>query len=259
VTAKLALAQVNAGEAEPQLSDGELAQLFRSERCEQAREALVCRYGPMVRALVYRYQLPAQYYEDLLQVGYLGLVKAINNFDPSVCEDLRPYAHACVSGEIKRFFRDKRWLMRVSRHHQELLLRARRAQADLAATLGGLPTDDEVANHLNVSADDLRRAYQAHDGFAPESLDAPLSGPGERETGDLIGADDTRIDHTVDMDAVRLYWGELPWVQRQILLMRFYGNMTQQQVADRLQCSQMHVSRSQTKALAFLRSRLLAD
>jgi RNA polymerase sigma-B factor len=86
-----------------------------------------------------------------------------------------------------------------------------------------------------------------------------LSRSSERETGDLVGADDPRIDHTVDMDTVRRHWDELPWLQRQVPLMRFYGNMTQQQVADRLHCSQMHVSRSQTKALAFLRSRLLTD
>ena len=149
--------------------------------------------------------------------------------------------------------------MRVSRRDQELLLGARRARAELAAELGGLPTDQQVADHLMVSTDDLRHAYQAHEAFAPDSLDAPVPGFSDQETGDLIGADDTEIDRTVDMDAVRRHWDELPWMQRQILLMRFYGNMTQNQVAERLHCSQMHVSRLQTKALAFLRSRLLAD
>ena len=75
----------------------------------------------------------------------------------------------------------------------------------------------------------------------------------------MPAADDTALDHTVDMNAVRAHWHELPWMQRRILLMRFYGNMTQSQVADRLHCSQMHVSRLQTKALTFLRDRLLAD
>jgi RNA polymerase sigma-B factor len=213
----------------------------------------------MVRSVALQYKLPTQYYEDLIQAGYVGLVKAINNFDPAISEDLKPYAHACVAGEIKRFFRDKRWLIRVSRSDQELLLRAKRAQAELTAELGTMPTDDQVAGRLNVSGDDLRRAYQANNAFAPDSLDEPISGSDQREKSELIGAHDTRIDYTVDMQAVRQHWAELPWTQGQILLMRFYGNMTQQQVADRLHCSQMHVSRSQTKALVFLRGRLLAD
>jgi RNA polymerase sigma-B factor len=213
----------------------------------------------MVRSLALRYQLPAQYYEDLIQVGYVGLLKAINNFDPAISENLRPYAHACVSGEIKRFFRDKRWLIRVGRHDQELLLGAKQAQASLAAEVGGVPTDEQVADWLNVSADALRQAYRAHDAFAPGSLDAPVPGNDDREIGELVGSDDPAIERSMDMDAIRRHWHELPRLQRRILLMRFYGNMTQCQVADRLHCSQMHVSRLQTRALAFLRERLLAE
>jgi RNA polymerase sigma-B factor len=242
------------------LTDHELTRLVQQpERREQALEALVYRYEPLVRTLAHQYQLPARYHEDLIQVGYLGLIKAITNFDAAIRDDLRPYAHACVSGEIKRFFRDKRWMIRVRRTDQELLLRARQAEGALAAELAGSPTDEQVADRLNVSTDDLRRAYQAKDAFAPESLDATPFGVGDRATGDLLGAEDTGIDHTIDMDALRLHWGELPWLQRQVLLMRFYGNMSQSQVADRLHCSQMHVSRLQARALAFLRGRLLAE
>jgi RNA polymerase sigma-B factor len=247
-------------EAEPQLSDHDLARLLQDpERRRQACEALVLRYRSMIRTIAYHYQLPAQYQEDLLQVGYLGLMKAINNYDPAISDDLKPYARSCIIGEIKRFFRDKRWVMRVSRHDQELLLRAKQAQADLTAVLGRPPTDVQVAAQLNVSTDDLRHAYQAHEGFAPASLDAPRPGSDEWETGDVVGADDVAFDHRVDMNAVRWHWDELPRRQQQILLMRFYGNMSQIQVASRLRCSQMHVSRQQAKALAFLRDRLLSD
>jgi RNA polymerase sigma-B factor len=219
----------------------------------------VSRYQALVRKSAHQYQLPAQYYEDLVQVGYLGLMKAINNFDPAVRQDLKPYAHSCVTGEIKRFFRDKRWLIRVSRTDQELFLNARKAQDDLANELGATPTDEQVAGRLNVSVGALRHAYQAHDAFAPESLDAPVSTSDDRGSGDLIGADDSALDRAVDMDAVRLHWDELPGAQQQILLMRFYGNMTQAQVAEHLACSQMHVSRLQSRALAFLRNRLMSD
>lgn len=242
------------------LSDAELAKLLDDpDHGDDARTALVSRYQGLVRASAHQYQLPAQYYEDLEQVGFLGLMKAINNFDPDVRQELKPYAHSCVTGEIKRFFRDKRWLIRVSRTDQELFLNARKAQAELGAELGATPTDEQIAAHLNVSADALRHAYQAHEAFAPESLDAPVSVSDDRDSGDLLGADDAALDITVDMDAVRLHWDELPHAQQQILLMRFYGNMTQAQVADKLDCSQMHVSRLQSRALAFLRKRLTSD
>ena len=242
------------------LSDAELALLLNDPvRGDDARVALVTRYQSLVRNSAHQYQLPAQYYEDLVQVGYLGLMKAINNFDPTVREDLKPYAHSCVTGEIKRFFRDKRWLIRVSRTDQELFLNAKKAHAELSGELGATPTDDQVAAHLNVTVEALRHAYQAHEAFAPESLDAPVSSSDERDSGDLIGTDDSALDRAVDMDAVRLHWDELPVPQQQILLMRFYGNMTQAQVAERLACSQMHVSRLQSRALAFLRKRLMSD
>ena len=242
------------------MSDGELGRLLRDPaQRDRAREALVYRYGALVRAVAYQYQLPAQYYEDLVQVGYLGLMKAINSFDPAIRPDLQPYARACVAGEIKRFFRDKRWLIKVSRTDQELLLSAKKANAELTAELGGTPTDDQVASRLNVSVDALRHAYRAADAFAPESLDAPVSAADERDAGDLIGSDDAQIEQAVDMDAIRQHWDELPWVQRKVLLMRFYGNMTQSQVASRLHISQMHVSRLQAQALAFLRGRLRAE
>jgi RNA polymerase sigma-B factor len=245
----------NSGQAE--LSDGELARrLHDPDGHDAALETLVYRYQPMVRAIAHQYQLPAQHYEDLIQVGYVGLMKAINSFDPAIRPDLQPFARACVAGEIKRYFRDKRWLIRVSRSDQELLLAARKAQAELAAEVGGTPTDDQVAGRLGVTTEKLRHAYQAHQAFAPGSIDTPVGADDDRAVGDLIGAEDPQLDHSDAMDAVQQHWGQLPVTERTVLLMRFYGNMTQAQVADRLHCSQMHVSRVQARALAFLRGRL---
>ena len=245
------------GQAE--LSDGELARRLRDpERHDLALEMLVHRYQAMVRSLAHQYQLPAQHYEDLTQAGYVGLMKAINNFDPTIRPDLKPYARACVDGEIKRYFRDKRWLIRVSRSDQELLLAAKTAQVDLAAEMGGTPTDDDVAGRLKVTTRELRHAYQAHQAFAPGSIDAPVSGDDDRGVGEVIGAEDPQLAISDTMDAVQQHWQELPTTQREVLLMRFYGNMTQAQVADRLHCSQMHVSRLQNRALKFLRKQLQA-
>jgi RNA polymerase sigma-B factor len=241
----------------PGPSDSELARLLHDpQQRDRACEILVTRYQPMVRAVARQYQLPAQYYEDLTQAGYVGLMKAINSFDPSIRADLKPFARACVTGEIKRYFRDKRWLMRVSRADQELLLGAKKAQAELATELGSTPTDEQVAGRLEVTVDQLRHAYQAHRAFAPDSLDAPVSGDDERSFADLVGTEEPAFAHADTMAAVRQHWEELPGTQRRVLLLRFYGNMTQAQVADRLHCSQMHVSRLQARALDFLRGRL---
>src|ERR1700744_6269165 len=111
-----------------------------------ARETLVSPYRPMVRGLAGRYQVPPQQREDLVQVGYVGLMKAINSFDPSIRDELKPYARICADGEMKRYFRDKRWLIRVSRTDQELLLAARKTQAELAGELGATPTDEQRAD-----------------------------------------------------------------------------------------------------------------
>ena len=112
-----------------QLTDGELGgALADPQRRDAARETLVGRYGWLVRAQALHYQLPAQHREDLVQVGYVGLLKAVNNFDPQVRDSLLYYARVCISGEIKRYFRDKRWMLRVRRADQELRLRARQAR-----------------------------------------------------------------------------------------------------------------------------------
>jgi RNA polymerase sigma-B factor len=138
------------------------------------------------------------------------------------------------------------------------LLAAKKAQADLAAEISGTPTDDDVAGRLKVTTEELRHAYQAHQAFAPGSIDAPVSGDDERGIGEVIGAEDPQLALSDTMDAVQRHWKELPTTQREILLLRFYGNMTQVQVADRLHCSQMHVSRLQNRALTFLRKQLQA-
>lgn len=240
-----------------ELSDSELAYRLRDPaQYQRACEALVCRYKPLVVALAHQYQLPAQHYEDLTQVGYVGLMKAINSFDPAIRPELKPYARVCVSGEIKRYFRDKRWLIRVGRSDQELLQRVKNVRADLAAELGSTPTDEQIASRLEVSLDELRHAYRAHQAFAPGSLDFSSSADDEREPYELIGIDDPAFAHSDQIDEIGSHWGDLPQMQQRILLMRYYGNMTQAQVADRLHCSQMHISRLQARALAFLRTRL---
>ena len=246
-----------------ELSDDDLLALCRkypggSAERAAACEVLVKRYAPMVRACVRPYLGSPEPAEDLMQVGYIGLLKAVNNYDPAFGRGLRAYAVPCISGEIKRHFRDKRWQIRVTRPVQELLLEMRSAVEALTHELGRLPSDDELAERLGVTQEELREARRAAEGFSALSLDAPLSGRDDlSELGDLLGEDDAGVDQVVDMEAVASHWDELPRREQRILVMRYYGNLTQEEIAGRLGISQMHVSRLQAQALAWLRDRIL--
>jgi RNA polymerase sigma-B factor len=223
-----------------------------------ACEVLVSRCAPLVRACVRPYRTSLESVEDLMQVGYLGLMKALHNFDPAFGRGLRAYAAPCITGEIKRHFRDKQWQIRVTRPLQELLLEQRGAIEDLTHELGRSPLESEVAGRLGVTPEELREARLAGQGFSALSLNAPAGhDEGSAELGDLLGIEDTAIELIVDMGAVERHWHELAHREQQILLLRFYGNQTQEQVAAQLGLSQVHVSRLQARALARLRARLL--
>jgi RNA polymerase sigma-B factor len=231
-----------------------------SARRMAACELLVSRYEGLVRSCVRRYVRGPVSAQDLMQVGYVGLLTAISHFDSAVGASLGAYARPCVSGELKRYFRDKRWALRVKRPVQELVLQVRDATGPLAQQLGRTPADSDLARHLGVSGDELREARQAEVAFQPSSLDAPM--PGQSATGtlaDVLGGEDPRLEHMLGMQAVAEHWGELPSREQQILIMDFGGGMTQTQIAQRLSISQMHVSRLRTHALGHLRARLLGS
>jgi RNA polymerase sigma-B factor len=229
-----------------------------SELRAAACETLVDRYTKLVRACVRQYRGSPEPVEDLMQVGYVGLLKAINNYDPEMGDSLAAYAQPCVYGEIKRHFRDKRWQIHVRRSAQELLLELRKATEELTQELGRAPAEAELASQLGVNADDLQEARQADLVFSTYSLDAPLSDRDDpAQLGDMLGEEDPGVAHAIDMEAVNAHWDELPQREQRILVMRFYGNLTQTEIGDRLGISQMHVSRLMARALDHLRSRLL--
>jgi RNA polymerase sigma-B factor len=194
-----------------------------------------------------------------MQVGFIGLLKAIGNYDPAFGNGLRSYAAPCITGEVKRHFRDKRWQVRVTRPMQELLLELRGVTEDLTTELGRHPLEAELAHRLGVTRDELHEARQASQAFTALSLNAPVGEAEDAaELGEMLGREDGGIDHAVDMEAVERHWGELPRREQQILIFRFYGNQTQEEIAARLGLSQMHVSRLQARALARLRERMLS-
>jgi len=247
-----------------QLDDTELLAAIRSlpreiPLREAACEVLVHRYRPLVRSCVRRFTNSPEPYEDLLQVGYVGFIKAINNYDPAMGTRLAGYALPCVSGEIKRHFRDKRWQVHVKRSLQELRLAARDAAAELTQALGHAPSEAELAERLDISLDELREVKQVDLAYHSSSLDAPVADEsGCANLADLIGADDPQLEQLLDMESVWTVLNGLPEREQQLIVMRFYGNMTQAEIGKELGISQMHVSRLLTEALKYLRERLLA-
>jgi RNA polymerase sigma-B factor len=255
----------NGSSAQGTASDAELAGLMRArpgddpERRE-ACEELVRRHQAIVRASVQRYRESPEPVEDLMQVAYVGLLKAINNFDPEIGQSLAAYALPCVTGELKRHFRDKRWQIRVHRAAQELRLRIREAVAPLTQQLARRPTDADLAVYLQVSEAEIADAQLASQAFQVAYLDAPIAvDDGTRgQLGELIGAEDPRLEHTVDMESVWKHLADLPVREQNLLMMRFFGNMTQQEIGTELGISQMHVSRLLRHALEYLREQLTA-
>jgi RNA polymerase sigma-B factor len=246
-----------------ELDDAQLLTMIQSlphgdSARDAACEVLVTRYRPLVRSCVLRYRNSTEPHEELMQVGYVGLLKAINNFDPTLGASLAGYAQPCVSGEIKRHFRDKQWQVHVKRSLQELRLELRNAAADLTNELGRIPSDAELAQYLNISVDDVRAARQADLAFQAASLDSPVTTQdGSASLGELLGDEDPQLEHVLDMQAVWAHWHELPDREQQMLLMRFYGNMTQAEIGAQLGISQMHVSRLLAEALSYLRGHLI--
>jgi len=171
-----------------ELSDNDLLARLRTLPRASAGYAAICeilveRYAHLVQACVRPYRHSPEPVEDLMQVGYVGLLKAISNFDPAAGDSLSAYAAPCISGEVKRYFRDKRWQVRVRRPIQELLLEMRAMTSELAQQLGRPPGDGGLAAALKVTEDDIREARQASLAFTASSLDAPLT---DREDAALL-------------------------------------------------------------------------
>jgi RNA polymerase sigma-B factor len=246
-----------------EMADAELLGILRalpraSERRLAACEVLVARYRGLVQSCAQRYRGGPEPFEDLMQVAYIGLLKAINNFDPAFGGSLTAYAHPSITGEIKRHFRDKSWQVHVQRSVQELVMAASEAARLLAQDLGRAPDEAELARHLGVTTVSLRDARQAEMGRHAASLDMLLpTGSGTSTLADVLGADDPHLEHLLSMRAVAAHWGDLHALEQKVLLMRFGGNMTQAQIGQRLGISQTRVSRLLAGALAYLRPLVL--
>lgn len=234
------------------------AQLFvrHKQGDRAAREALVKRFMPLVRSLARRYDRSSEPFEDLLQVASLGLLKALDRFDPELGHPFASFAVPTILGEMRRHFRDAGWSVHVPRGSQERALKVRDAQERLANTRGRAPTVNELAEYLELSTEDVIDALQAIQAYESLSLDAPRPGATDEATsyGDAMGEEDGRYE-LVELDAtVSAVMGRIPQREREILSMRFVEDLTQTEIAERIGISQMQVSRLLRRSLDQLRA-----
>lgn len=225
---------------------------------ERLRERIVEMHRPLAMEIARRYRYRGEPLEDLLQAAYVGLMKAVNGFDPSLGHAFRGYAVVTMTGEVKRHFRDRTWAIRVPRLYQERRSELNRLVADLSQDLGRSPTVAELAAKMNITEEDVLLTLDASAAYSTLSLDAPLGTDDDAASrGDVIPEDDDTLSTMVDREAVKPLIDALPSREKHILLLRFFGNMTQAEIAAEFGISQMHVSRILRKVLDQLRSELV--
>ena len=225
------------------------------------RDTLIELNLPLVRYAAARFRSRNEPMEDIVQVGTIGLIKAIDRFDSERGVEFPTFAMPTVVGEIKRFFRDTSWSVRVPRRLQELRLALTKAGDELSQTLDRSPTVPELAACLGVSEEDVVDGLAVGNAYTASSLDtsATEDDGGEGSLADRLGYEDSALEGVEYRESLKPLLAGLPTRERQIIMLRFFGNMTQSQIGERVGISQMHVSRLLTRTLAQLRAGLTAE
>jgi RNA polymerase sigma-B factor len=240
---------------------GEYAGLSRDDpRREALRDRLVVGYLPVARRIALRFNHRGEPLDDLMQVATIGLIHAVDRFRPESGNDFLSFAVPTIRGEIRRYFRDRGWAMRVPRRLKDLHVSINAAVAELSQMLERPPRPSDISERLGVSLDDVLEGLEASHAYRGESLDEELgdSEDGGGTLGEVLGDADPRLELVEYHQALRSLLAELPERERTILMLRFFGNMTQTQIGERVGISQMHVSRLLGQTLAGLRERLRA-
>ncbi len=242
--------------SEPLLEEDELLRRYHVEGDIEARRILIERMMPLVRTLALRYVNRGESLDDLIQVGCVGLIKAVDRFDVSRELRFSTFAVPTILGEIKRHFRDRAWSIRVSRGIQELNSRVAREADRLSGILGRSPTIDELAEATQTSVEQVLEALQGAQAYNTVPLEEPIGDDGE--TTERFGAEDPGF--AVAEQRVELARGleTLPERERSIILLRFFEGLTQREIADRIGVSQMHVSRLLRRSVERMRLQLEA-
>jgi len=231
-----------------------------NEERQRIRGELVELHLPLVEYLARRFRNRGEWLDDLTQVATIGLIKSIDRFDLSRGVEFSTYATPTIVGEIKRHFRDKGWAVRVPRRLQELKLALTKAISDLAQRLGRAPTVAELAVHLQMSEEEVLEGLESANAYSTVSLDAPDSGDEDAPAvAESLGMLDDALEGVEYRESLKPLLERLPPREKKILMLRFFGNMTQSQIATELGISQMHVSRLLARTLTQLREGLTTD
>lgn len=229
-----------------------------SQRAE-LRNQLVRMHLPLVEHLARRFRNRGEPLDDLTQVATIGLIKSVDRFDPDRGVEFSTYATPTVVGEIKRHFRDKGWAVRVPRRLQELRLALTTATAELSQQHGRSPTVHELAERLGISEEEVLEGLESANAYSTLSLDVPDTDDESPAVADTLGAEDEALEGVEYRESLKPLLEDLPPREKRILLLRFFGNMTQSQIAQEVGISQMHVSRLLARTLAQLREKLLVE
>jgi RNA polymerase sigma-B factor len=226
-----------------------------------ARDALVEQHLPLVEHLARRFRNRGEPYDDLVQVATIGLIKSVDRFDLERGVEFSTYATPTIVGEIKRHFRDKGWAVRVPRRLQELRLSLASATSELSQRNGRAPTVHELAGHLNISDEEVLEGLESANAYSTLSLDAGDSGSGDEPmpVSETLGVEDEGLEGVEYRESLKPMLEQLPPREKKILMLRFFKNMTQSEIAAEIGISQMHVSRLLARTLAQLREGLLVD
>ena len=249
----------------PRAENARLFALFRDPDQSQpvrtsARDGLVTLHLPLVEHCARRFRNRGEPLEDLVQVGTIGLIKAIDRFDLERGVEFSTYATPTIIGEIKRHFRDKGWAIRVPRRLQELRMQISATTAELTQKLGRSPTPRELAEAIGCTVEEIIEGMESSNAYSTLSLDASdSSDDGPPSMLDTLGVDDEGLEHVEIRESIKPLLEGLGAREKRILLLRFFKNMTQSQIAEEIGVSQMHVSRLLTKTLAQLRTSLEAE
>jgi RNA polymerase sigma-B factor len=228
---------------------------------QRARDSLVEAHLPLVEHLARRFRNRGEPYDDLVQVATIGLIKSVDRFDLERGVEFSTYATPTIVGEIKRHFRDKGWAVRVPRRLQELRLSLASATSELSQKQGRAPTVSELAAHLRITDEEVLEGLESANAYSTLSLDAGDSGSGDEPmpVSETLGVEDESLQGVEYRESLKPMLERLPAREKKILMLRFFKNMTQSEIAAEVGISQMHVSRLLARTLAQLREGLLVE
>ena len=227
-------------------------------RRAELRSKLVTGHLPIVQHIARRFSGRGEPADDLEQAGTVGLLGAVDRFDPGRGIDFLSFAVPTITGEIRRHFRDRTWSMRVPRRLKDLQSTINGAVGPLSQELGRAPRPSEIAARLGMPVEEVLEGLDAQQAYRSTSLDELVAGADTALT-DTLGEADAELEKVEYRQTLAPLLDELPDRERTILVLRFFGNMTQTQIAEKVGISQMHVSRLLAQTVARLRSRLMAD